>query len=73
MFITLWMPLEWWRQIVLYIHKPFHRTDTAVYLIKTRNSINMGGYNFRLLKVDPQSQRGEVIKQNEYKLEIIII
>ena len=53
-------------------YKPLHHTDTAIYLINTQNSINMGGYNFQLLTVDPQSQRGEVIKQNEYRLEIII-
>ena len=53
-------------------YEPRHHTDTAIYLINTRNSINMGGYNFKLLTVNPQSQRGEVIQQNEYKLDIIV-
>lgn len=53
-------------------YEPHHNTDTAIYLINTRNSIDIGGYNFKLLSVKPQSQRGELIPQNEYKLEIII-
>jgi hypothetical protein len=53
-------------------YEAHHHTDTAIYLINTRNSINMGGYNFKLLKVDPHSQHGELIPQNEYKLDIIV-
>jgi hypothetical protein len=53
-------------------YEPHHRIDTAIYLINTRNSINIGGYNFKLLSVNPQSQRGEVIPQDEYKLDIIV-
>ncbi len=49
-----------------------HHTDTAIYLVNTRNSISIGGYNVKLLSVNPQSQKGEFIPQDEYKLEIIV-
>lgn len=51
---------------------PHHDTDTAIYLLNTRNTIEIGGYNFKILSVNPQSQKGELIHQNEYKLEIIV-
>jgi hypothetical protein len=53
-------------------YEPGHRTDTAVYLINTHNLISIGGYNFKLLSVNPQSQQGELIPQDEYKMEIIV-
>jgi hypothetical protein len=54
-------------------YESHHHTDTAIYLINIHNSINMGGYNFKLLTVDPQSQRGEIIPQNDYKFDIIVL
>ena len=53
-------------------YEPHHQIDTAIYLINTRNSIDIGGYNFKLLSVNPQSQKGEIIPQDKYKLEIIV-
>jgi hypothetical protein len=53
-------------------YEPHHDTDTAIYLVSSGNMIRMGGYSFKLLTVDPQSQRGELIPQNEYKLDIIV-
>ena len=53
-------------------YEPHNQIDTAIYLVNARNSIDIGGYNFKLLSVKPQSQNGELIPQNEYELEIII-
>lgn len=53
-------------------YEPHHQIDTAIYLINTRNSIDIGGYNFKLLEVKPQSQKGEVIPQDKYEMRIIV-
>lgn len=47
--------------------------DTAIYLINNdRNPIRILGYNFKLLSVNPQSQSGEKIPQNELEISIIV-
>jgi len=53
-------------------YKPSNRIDTAIYLVNTRNSITISGYTFKLLSVNPQSQTGEVIPQNDYRVDLIV-
>lgn len=60
-------------KVLCSVYKPFSRIDTAIYLNdRTKNPLISGGYSFRLLKVDPQSQTGERIPQKNYELSIII-
>jgi hypothetical protein len=60
-------------RMICTFHKPFSRVDTAIYLNdRTRNPVIYGGYSFRLLSVDPQSQTGERILQKDYKANIVI-
>jgi hypothetical protein len=60
-------------KIPMTFYKPFNQIDTAIYLNnRSQNPIQIGGYNFKVLSVNPQSQQGEIISQRDYTIELMI-
>jgi hypothetical protein len=60
-------------KVLITFYKPFHQVDTAIYLNNIdQNPIKIGGYNFKILSVNPQSQKGEIISQKDYTIELMV-
>jgi hypothetical protein len=60
-------------KVLVTFYKPFNPIDTAIYLNNgSQNPIKIGGYNFKILSVNPQSQSGEIISQKDYTIELMV-
>ncbi len=60
-------------KVFVTICKPMSKIDTSIYLFnRDRNPVFEDGYSFKILSVDPQSQRGEQIPQKDYEIKMIV-
>jgi hypothetical protein len=60
--------------ISLRFHQGFQRVDTVLCLLsKGKNPIDIGGYSFKLLKVEPPAEINKTIPQDDFRIEMIIL
>jgi hypothetical protein len=60
-------------KVLITFYKPLSQIDTAIYLNnRNQNPIQIGGYDFKILSVNPQSQKGEIIPLRDYSVELMV-
>lgn len=65
----------WSGDVELYfsIHKDFSKVDTTIYLLTRQNNpFRTGGYTFEIKDVLPHLKSGESVKQEDYRINMVI-
>ena len=60
--------------VSLRFHQPFHRIDTVICLYSNgRNPIEISGYTFKLLAVDPFPEQDIITPQEDFRIEMRVL